>query len=239
MPHGAAPVRGEVLDDAPGAELSRGPAVLVDGGALRRLQRRVVRDREGLDLRLAAVSGVAPAPQPGPLARLLTHITREGLVAVILVDLQLPDLDVLAGAPEPPDRLEVLAAGVDDAVVVPAPEVKDVLGVPDHEQLPAAAFSQRAEICAELLEPGGGGLARPGQVLLVIGQREDQIAGPEVCREHELELLVGVLGIHPLLGFGAELPLGAALPGRIPAGTARVDGLEHERPGGYDLFGFH
>ena len=203
-PQGLLPARREILDVSPGSELVLFARVLIDERAARRLQRRVVLDREALDLRVLAVARIAPAAQPRPLACFLAEIARQALIAVLTVELEPADLDVLAPRPEPPDLLELLADVVDDQVMVPPPLAEGVLGVKNHHHVaPAVRPAPGGEICAEALEPVDGSGAPAGKVLLVIGQRDHQIAGPEVGRQHQLQLLIAVLPVHPLLGGGA------------------------------------
>ena len=103
-------------------------------------------------------------------------------------------------------------------MMMPAALAEDGLGVPDHPQLLTVPATGAGQLAAEALEPLLGLGPVPGQMVVVIGQGDDPVAGPEVGRDHQLQLLIRIFPVHPPLGLGAELPLGSALPGRIQGG---------------------
>ena len=166
------------------------------------------------------LSHLRMAPLPG----LLGEVAGQILVCVIPVKGQPPQLQVVPVDPQPPDLLQVIPCGVEHHMVVEAPSRIAPLRHIDVVKQMSPLFPRFAQPAQEGPDPPDRRIAAVRQVLVIIGEGEEQVPVIEVGRQGPFQLLERSPGVQLLPGRRAGLPLLGPLPRAV---SCRGRGIYH------------
>ena len=154
-----------------------------------------------------------------PFSRLLGQVTGQVLVSIVLVKGQPPDLHVVPVEPELAYPLQVVSRGIYDNMVVQPPAGETALRYIDVTEGLASGPAQLAE---EPLEASDRLAAVLGEVLVIIGKRDKQIAVVKVRGQLTFQLLERCAGVELFPRPGTGLLLLRPGLGRVPGGRRGV-----------------
>lgn len=162
---------------------------------------------------------------------LLAKISRQSLKVSFPI---YPDLGKFNSAlpPQPAQLLEVVAGGVQQQVMVPAPlaALVLVLDIVYISNLLTAPTPGGAQLAKEVFYLSARLLSIFRQVLIIVGERGKNILRAKVRGYQQLEPLVIIDQIHSRLSFALHFLFSGAHSRPIPRADGRVYHLHRQRP---------